>query len=299
MDKKAPKLMNFSRMRDIFEPHFARLRDYIFFNDELAIVHGDTQLFRIVMQQKPPFAIDDYRFGIIIKGQVCVNFNLVEKHLSNGMLVFLGPGTIISPISFSEDLEVYGVALLSRFPMPFTTTHIPTAFIGQMRDFQLKTSELDFAIARNIIETLWQLVQQPDYNRQTTVSLVGALMYHYDGLYRHHTKTIESSRSREQTIFDRFIYLINQHARQEHKLAFYAEKMCLTPRYLGTVIHQSSGVTAKEWIDRALIARIQVELRHTDKSVSQISEEMNFPNPSFFSKFFKRLTGISPSEYGK
>ena len=73
--------------------------------------------------------------------------------------------------------------------------------------------------------------------------------------------------------------------------------ICLTERYLGTVVRQASGVTAKEWIDRALIARIKVELRHTDKSVARISEEMNFPNPSFFSKYFKRLTQKTPAEY--
>jgi AraC-like DNA-binding protein len=73
--------------------------------------------------------------------------------------------------------------------------------------------------------------------------------------------------------------------------------MCLTERYLGTVIRQASGTTAKEWIDLALITRIKVELRHTDKSVTQIAEEMNFPNPSFFSKYFKRLTNMTPAEF--
>ena len=73
--------------------------------------------------------------------------------------------------------------------------------------------------------------------------------------------------------------------------------MCLTERYLGTVIRQASGVTAKEWIDRAVISRIKVELRHTDESVASISEQMNFPNPSFFSKYFKRLTQMTPNEY--
>jgi AraC-like DNA-binding protein len=73
--------------------------------------------------------------------------------------------------------------------------------------------------------------------------------------------------------------------------------MCLTERYLGTVVRQASGITAKEWIDRALVTRIKIELRHTDKSVAQISDEMKFPNPSFFSKYFRRLTGMTPLEF--
>jgi YesN/AraC family two-component response regulator len=73
--------------------------------------------------------------------------------------------------------------------------------------------------------------------------------------------------------------------------------MCLTEHYLGTVIRQASGITAKEWIDRALIEHIKIELKYSDKPIVQISEEMNFPNPSFFSKYFKRLTNQTPLEY--
>jgi YesN/AraC family two-component response regulator len=73
--------------------------------------------------------------------------------------------------------------------------------------------------------------------------------------------------------------------------------MCLADRYLGTIIRQASGVTAKEWIDRALVTRIKVELKHSDKTIAQISDDLLFPNPSFFSKYFKRLTGMTPLEF--
>ncbi|WP_226943520.1 helix-turn-helix domain-containing protein [Pseudoprevotella muciniphila] len=73
--------------------------------------------------------------------------------------------------------------------------------------------------------------------------------------------------------------------------------MFLAERYLGTIIRQTSGVTAKEWIDRSILSRIKVDLRHTTKTVAQISEEMNFPNPSFFNKYFKRLTGTTPLHF--
>jgi AraC-like DNA-binding protein len=122
-------------------------------------------------------------------------------------------------------------------------------------------------------------------------------MHHYDRLFHQQADSLAATRSREQTIFDRFILLVNQHCREQHQISYYAERLCLTERYLGTIVRQTSGTTAKEWIDRALIARIKVELRHTDKSVARISEEMNFPNPSFFSKYFKRLTQQTPAQY--
>ena len=292
-----PKLMNFSRMRDIFEPHLAQIREHVFFCFFLGILHGDRQVFKLIIRQKPPFAIDDYRFGIVKKGHACVNFNLVEKHIEAGMLVFVGPGTIITPMSISDDLEIYGFALFSSFPIPFAAGQMPSAFNGQVRDYQLKVDQVDLETALDILNTLWRIVHTPNYNQQTVGSLVAALMHHYDGLYRRHHERMQASLSREQTIFDRFIYLVNQHVTNEHQIGFYADKMCLTERYLGTVIRQASGSTAKEWIDRALVTRVKVELKHTDKTIAQIADEMRFPNPSFFCKYFKRMTGTTAMEY--
>ena len=295
---KRPKLMNYSRMKDLLGPHYEQIHDHSYFSNELGMVYGDPRIFILVIgQSQPPFVIDDYRMGIFVSGEAHININLVERHITPGTLVFLGPGTIISPISFNGDLEIYGIGLFADFPMPFATGQMPGIFNGQVRDFQINASESDITTARHIFDTIWHLVHQPDYNRQTVSSLAAALMYHYDATYRQHMEVMKASLSREQTIFDRFIYLVNQHAPTEHQISFYANKMCLTERYLGTIIRQASGTTAKEWIDRALVEHIKIELKHTDQPIVQISEEMNFPNPSFFSKYFKRLTGHTPQEY--
>ncbi len=289
-----PKLMNYSCMKDILGPHYAQIHDHLYITNELGIVYGDPRIFMLVIgQSQPPFIIDDYRLGVFVSGEIHVNINLVERHITPGTIVFLGPGTIISPISFSGNIEIYGLGLFADFPMP----QLPPAFNGQVRDFQIKAGESDIAIARHIIDTIWHVVHQPDYNRQTVSNLVAAMMHHYDGIYHQHIDLLKASQSREQTIFDRFIQLVNQHAMREHQISFYADRMCLTERYLGTVIRQASGTTAKEWIDRALIEHIKIELKHTDKSIAQISDEMDFPNPSFFSKFFKRLADKTPLEY--
>ncbi|MBQ8656365.1 MAG: AraC family transcriptional regulator [Prevotella sp.] len=296
MDKQ-PKLMSISRMRDILEPHMELMHRHIFINHELAIVYGNPRAFRLVLRQQPPFVINDHRLGIIVRGDIMVNINLVEKHLMAGTLVFIGPGTIINPVSISDDLEIYGIGLAPDFPMPFAPGQLPAAFNGQVRDFQLRVDDADLATARHIIDALWHVVHQKDYHHPTVSSLVAAQMHHYDGLYSRYVDSCQQLQSREQTIFDRFITLVNQHCLQEHQIAYYASRMCLTERYLGTIVRQTTGVTAKEWIDRALVMRAQVELRHTDKTVAQISDSMNFPNPSFFCKYFRRLTGLTPSEF--
>ena len=294
---KQPKLLDVSLMRDIFKNNFSQICQNLFFNDELAMIHGEPSFFQFIMQQQPPFVINDHRLGIITHGEGHINFNLMDRHLSAGTLIYLGPGTIIDPIHFSDDLELMGIGLFADFPMPFAAGQFPSAFNGQVRDFQLPVSVEDQQTARNILDTLWHLVHQKDYHRPTASSLVAALMHHYDQLFHRQTDQLATTRSREQTIFDRFIQLVNQHCRQQHQISYYADRMCLTERYLGTVIRQTSGTTAKEWIDRALITQAKVLLRHSDKSVVQISEDLNFPNPAFFSKYFKRLTAMTPLEY--
>ena len=71
----------------------------------------------------------------------------------------------------------------------------------------------------------------------------------------------------------------------------------MSQRYLGTLISNASDTTAKAWIDKSVIAEAKVMLKHSDMQVAQISEALNFPNPSFFCKFFKRLTSMTPQEY--
>ena len=88
-----PKLMGLSQMQAIIQPHIEEVSKHIFINSELAILHGNPQVFKLILSQQPPFLINDYRMGILVHGEICVNVNLVEKRLHEGTLVFIGPGT--------------------------------------------------------------------------------------------------------------------------------------------------------------------------------------------------------------
>ena len=66
---------------------------------------------------------------------------------------------------------------------------------------------------------------------------------------------------------------------------------------MSTVVRNVSGKTAKYWLDEAIINAIKVQLRDTDKQASEIAYDMDFPNPSLFCKYFKRLTGMTPMDY--
>ena len=103
--------------------------------------------------------------------------------------------------------------------------------------------------------------------------------------------------SRQEDIFHRFTVLVNEYAAREHAIAFYADRLCLTPNHLGAVIREVSGQTVMQWIHRHIIQQAKLQLKYSDLPVWQIAEYLNFPNPSFFSKFFNRETSMTPAEF--
>ena len=170
---RQPQLMDVTRMRDILTPHLSQMREHIFMNSELAMVRGDSTVFSLLMRQKPPFTINDHRFGIVISGEADINFNLQDRHLTSGTLVYIGPGTIIHPKRLSPDFRIFGMALFTNFPIPFAQGQMPSAFNGQVRDFQLPVSEEDIATVKNIMDIIWQIVHaSDDYHRPTVTALV-------------------------------------------------------------------------------------------------------------------------------
>ena len=103
--------------------------------------------------------------------------------------------------------------------------------------------------------------------------------------------------SRQQMIFERFLWLVQKHYREERGIAFYADKLCLTPKYLSTVIYQCGGRHASEWIRDYVILEAKALLKSRQYTAQQVSDLLNFPNASFFGKYFKAATGFSPRQY--
>lgn len=98
-------------------------------------------------------------------------------------------------------------------------------------------------------------------------------------------------------LFKRFLELLSASEGRERSVKSYAEQLCITPKYLSTLSKTASGKPALEWIHRFTAEAIERRLKYTDKSVKEISDEMNFPNLSFFGKFTKAHLGLSPTEY--
>lgn len=244
-----------------------------------------------------PMLMPEMRVIIVTQGWVEPTINLKPCHFEAGQLVFVGRNGIIQAEHASDDVRGIGFSLSDDLFSLAVGSHLPKAFDGHLRDFNFPLSAEEFDFLDRIHYLLYQNMQQTEHDAQVTLSLISSFLWYINQLWRQYETITRQTQTHEQRIFSDFIQLVNRDAPRQHQVEYYASQLCLAPRYVSTLIRQVSGKPPKEWIDEALLTHIKIELRHTDKTVAQISDDTNFPNPSFFSKFFKRLTGMTPGEY--
>ena len=138
--------------------------------------------------------------------------------------------------------------------------------------------------------------QKENPNRLEIVKHLTLAFFYLTGSQMHKLPE-EEKKSKQDVLLEDFLDFVQKHHKEERRVEFYADKLCLTPKYLSTVIRQTSGKTAGEWIDEYVVLEAKALLKSTKMTIQQISEELNFPSQSFFGKYFKRLAGMSPKEY--
>ena len=154
----------------------------------------------------------------------------------------------------------------------------------------------------NVFGHFFQLLQniaaspRQEFKIESARHLTLSMFYGYSHL-KHDVNEIKSANSRQEEIFNQFTELLERHHKREREIAFYADKMFITPKYLSQVIKDYSNKTALAFIEEYVIAEAKSMLLSTTLSIQQISDELNFPSQSVFGKYFKRVTGKSPTEY--
>ena len=127
--------------------------------------------------------------------------------------------------------------------------------------------------------------------------LLLALTYRLCSIYSRKMLNKDSATGRKTQVFIRLVQLIEKHYMQERDVAFYADKLCLSPKHLSALSKSICGYTVQQLVFRAIIRKSISLLKNTQKSIQEISDDFNFPNASYFGTFFKKQTGVSPQQY--
>ena len=299
----SPQKLNLRKMYNVFTEIDDGKTKNLYFADDFGIVIEATDILRpFIESHQGPFMLEDYRIIICKKGSIHTIINLQEYTIEEGMMAIIVPGTIIEPIAVSKDSIVTGIGFSEERMLLALQHNLPDTLRSQRQNIFFTPTEQERLLAEQLFDTIWALANEKITSETTLNAMLGVITHAYSDMFSRHTKDTASSsapHSRQHEIFQRFIALVNAHCREQRQLDFYADRLCITRRHLGTVIHSASGVTAKEWVDRAVITSAKVLLRHSDKSVSQISDELHFPNDSFFCKYFHQLTGTTPLDWRK
>ncbi len=297
MDKTAPKRMTFELFREIVHQATDKTPSRLYFGKDYAIALNMVRAVANISQNGEPMRIDDMRIGIITSGEADVILNLIPHHVSVGTLVFIGSETILQVKRKTDDFNLEGIAITDDLLKVIMHGSIPAPLDQRIQAYTFRPDEQQLRHFDRLLHLASDISNSYQEESAIALDLLSALFHLYEHIYKSCQHYGATEKSREREVFDRFISLVNITAREERKLAYYADKLYLSQRYLGTIINKVSDVTAKEWIDRAAIANIKVLLKHSNLSIKQIADRMKFANDSFFCKYFKRLTGMTPAQY--
>lgn len=272
-------------------------RNNILAAEHLIISDGETENSMLLKQT---YTVEGFAIAICRQGMKKIKINLKEYDITENTIVTVLPNSLIEIVDASN-----GTMEFLFFP------------IGFMSDIEFHSIDIDFAI--KLVENpcikatdeqisilleyhsfISNRCKSPDWGHRIDIIKRLLIPFSIEIADIYNYKSNKSSNARidhKDYIFSSFMKLLYKEHRKQRTIKFYADKLCLSPKYFALVIKHTSGKSAVALINEMIISTIKSLLRSSDKTILQISEELNFPNQSFFSRFFKKHTGLTPLEY--
>ena len=240
---------------------------------------------------------------LVRRGSVEVELDLKTYKLEAGSMFIVFPEQVVRAKTPSEDFEPVCIAcsknMIDELIIRFDDT---TRLILKIRENPLlQLDKVEFGQMRDSFEFLKKKFETTEMNAcrlQILKNHLIGLLYECIGM-RSDPATTDVVKSRGQMLFSQFIDLVVEHHREQHSVKFYADELGITPKYLSAVAEEQTGKNAKRWIDEHIALDAKVLLRSSSRDIQKVSKILNFPDVSFFGKFFKRLVGVSPKAYRK
>ena len=249
-----------------------------------------------------PFKISFTCIVFCTRGTMSMRINLREFQLTAGE-VFVGlPDSIGETIGMSDDCEVAIIAYAGNKFMSEPDASLSILFQKYFVDLPLfRPTTEEFEEALTIYHMMRKKLLQPNsrFVREALngyMQVLGSNGFQWITTYSERVEA-KAKADRSHIQFETFLKLVRQHYAEERDISFYADKMCLTPKYLSSVVYKVSGRYASEWIKEFVILEAKALLRSRQYTVQQVCDRLNFTNASFFGKYFKAAVGCSPGKY--
>jgi len=235
------------------------------------------------------------------RGSATVTVDQLRDRVTRDTLLLLLPGSILHLNERTDDFRV-------RFCAFSLELFSEAAYRLDPSFFHILHEHAIIRLPDRIIEEVRNWFQMASYTyrdrgnifRNTIIRnrLQNVLLEAFDKTQRFapdvHSQT---GTTRQADLFQRFVALVHEHCTEQREVAFYADRLCISTRYLSTIIRSVAHSTAKEFIDRSVVLEIKMLLGSTELSVQEIAYRLHFPDQSYLGRFFKKHTGMSPTEF--
>lgn len=266
---------------------------------DICCLEGEVKAFPKILCK--PFLMNYVGLIVCEKGYFCFDVDKKKFTARAGETVFLSEGNNFSIGELSDDLrvsilfyhidpirEILGSSIVAMYL--YTTLTPEPCYVWTSGE------ESDLARYIALLGRHRKSAQNPFDNHECKLLLL-ALTYRLCSIYSRRIIEEKNVAGYKIDTFIKLIRLIEKYYMQERGVAFYADKLCLSPKYLSALSKSVCGYTVQELVFRAIIRKSIFWLKNTNKSVQEISDDLNFPNASFFGTFFKKQTGLAPSYY--
>ena len=276
-------------------PQTSELAAYI---DNIAVIDSLDD----IKELKLPAKIDFILSILCERGNLTIDYDSTSRHLSERMLMIMKPGHILRSYKASADFKGHFIVVSTTLfgDSISTFSKMLPSFI-QFRDNPVITLTPEDVASQTELRTLLRRKAYGaghQYRDRVIRSVLEAIFYETLGLYSsYHSIDAGSITRRRDALLYRFLQEVEANCHKERSVAYYAGKLCVSPKHLSATIKEASGRTAGEWIDSYVILEAKLLLQDTGLTIQEVSTKLNFPNQSFFGKYFKHLTGMSPRAF--
>ena len=239
---------------------------------------------------------------LCVEGRAKVMINLNEQELNKGMVATMLAGNFFQITELSDDFKCAFLALSPQYVESALNAAIPMGLLQKLMTSSFFT--LEEKVMRECVEVFRLMKDQlgreafkfKDEVARHYMAVLICMAYQYltDDVM---AKKTMQPKSRKEELYLKFIQALEKDYTRQRSVIFYAEKLYVSPKYLSSVVHQVSGKYATEWIDGYVLLEAKTMLRMKDASIKDVSNHLNFPNQSFFAKYFKQRTGLTPRQY--
>lgn len=245
---------------------------------------------------------NDYLLHIFIT-QGCMSFTLDDKfyQAQTGSGIILIEGKPLHDVRIEEGTKAVVLLKSRRYHLshPLRTPHNIRGLTYYYDNPIMQMTVQDMELCLRDLDDIKCRLSQTDhfYHQETLERSMENFVYDIFYIYSVCNSQQSSKGGREALLAQQFIDLLQQHVRQVRTVEFYADKLFVTPKYLSRICQQSTGHNASYWIIHFTLAQIMEELTSTDRTLTDISNDFNFPYLSHFTRYVKQHSGKTPSEY--